>query len=222
MNLCGENRSPAMCCKDLVETFGCVLEPVATPLSESARRQASTSTAAYYSMRRHYSRYSLDGRTLPAIYCVLKSVKVRQILHRILGDFYFLYNEQYIGKPSKAYPGTAFDWHRDSDRAGTVDAFISLWFALTDVNESNGSLVFRPHSSNLDCTVERISAIAGSLVIISHNVEHCSTPNHSMDMRVAYMVQFSQRPMVDDSNELVAFAVPIYEDVGGLGNFDNS
>jgi hypothetical protein len=125
-----------------------------------------------------------------------------------------------VGSPVKSpaqstapAPGaTAFAWHRDADLARTCDAFVSAWIPLVDVGPHNGGLRFRPYGErpgHEQDEVVDVVARAGSVVLIAHDVLHCSYPNVSRFARPAYMVQYSSLPMHNARGEPIAYCVPL-------------
>ena len=192
----------------VVRRFGCVLEPWGKTLSEQQRLEMSRGQDAYSRGRAALCRGGL-GDISRTISRWLFQSELTDLVACILGENFYLYNEQYLYKPGGGLEGTAFDWHRDSDRARSSDAFVSCWFALTDCDTSNGGLVIRPYGLGPEEAPVFTRVKAGSLIMLAHDVEHCSTPNCSSSPRLAYMVQYSQVAMRLKDGGLVGFAAPI-------------
>jgi len=192
----------------LVRQFGCVVEPMREVQSCEIRAQTSTQSS-YQTLRAAQLRYS-DPMGISDSVCNMifdpSRRGLRLLLERVLGQQYYLYNEQHIIKPpsTDVASSTEFSWHKDSERAQTQDAFVSCWVALDDVDTQNGGLRFRGYSSPEPVD---ISMRKGDVVLIAHDVYHSSVANLSSKVRPAYMAQFSQVPMKKDG-ELIAFAVP--------------
>jgi len=133
----------------------------------------------------------------------------------IFGDKYYLYNEQFIVKPPETESKglTRFPLHRDSDPADCDSAYTSLWIALDDMTSSNGALHALSYGNQKEGKrddLENLFIKAGDIVLLAHDMWHGSNPNTSRDVRRAYMMQFSQMPMIDSSTgKNVALAVPI-------------
>lgn len=76
---------------------------------------------------------------------------LHSLLHAILGEHVYLYNDQYIFKPAGSSE-SAFMWHRDSEGCSaeggdcTYTPYISLWVALDDMTDDNGTLTVLPCS----------------------------------------------------------------------------
>ncbi len=203
--------------KTLVQRFGCILEPVKGPLSNRLREGAEN-IGSYRELRRANCRHhdlALSNAICDWLFTKSRSAKentMLELLQCALGENCFFYNEQYICKPAGFPEGTGFNWHRDSDRAKTRDAFVSCWFALSDnIDAENGGLMFRGYGWKNGDPPQQVSVNAGGMVLIAHDVEHCSIPNFSGEERLAYMVQFSQVPMrnLNDDQDLIAFAVQV-------------
>lgn len=136
----------------------------------------------------------------------------------------YLVNEQFIVKPPAACRGTtAFDYHRDAqylpnnvaddgDDDSAVKNYISLWTALCDCDEENGTLYVLPLNRWNDRTTpppqqltndfERAIIVdAGSVVVLSSQVWHRSSDNLSMEIsRRAFMPQFSFNARITDDD----------------------
>ena len=170
-------------------------------------------------------------RSSTEVVALLFSDKVRRTAALLLSppdstevDDLRLFNEQYILKPAHAGHSGAFGWHRDSQGlGGQPPRYLSLWCALDDVSEENGTLYVLPgshaavdgqlllppcadaHSSSCIMTVP-----AGTLVALSSTVLHCSGRNLSDAPRRAWMPQVSVGAIVvDHAGRLARHAVPL-------------
>eukprot|EP00241_Pyramimonas_parkeae_P021999 CAMPEP_0114277328 /NCGR_PEP_ID=MMETSP0059-20121206/732_1 /TAXON_ID=36894 /ORGANISM="Pyramimonas parkeae, Strain CCMP726" /LENGTH=243 /DNA_ID=CAMNT_0001397427 /DNA_START=160 /DNA_END=891 /DNA_ORIENTATION=- len=73
--------------------------------------------------------------------------ELRRIVECLLGGPACLYNEQYIVKPPNC-ERAVFKWHTDADfqEEGTErKPYLSVWCALDDVHEDNGTLYLLPY-----------------------------------------------------------------------------
>jgi hypothetical protein len=110
-----------------------------------------------------------------------------------------LFNEHYVIKPPRSH--ISFRWHRDSDHqlamCHTLEStrpYVSAWCALDDMHPHNGALRMLP--LNVDANKRDEESIlmqvpAGSMVLFSSNVWHCSGTNQSPKYRRALYVQYS-------------------------------
>jgi ectoine hydroxylase-related dioxygenase (phytanoyl-CoA dioxygenase family) len=133
-----------------------------------------------------------------------------------------LFNEQFILKPAHA-GSAAFGWHRDSDWLdGQPPRYVSLWCALDDVSEENGTLYVLPGShvavngelpppprTDAQASSCIMTVPAGTLVALSSTVLHCSGRNLSDAPRRAWMPQVSVGALVDPAGWLARHAVPL-------------
>ena len=145
---------------------------------------------------------------------VLQGGRMRALVRALLcgdsaADHPCLFNEQYIVKPSRSAAGGAFGWHRDSDSLlkATGDRenatpYLSVWVAIDDMTLDNGCLVVRRtdargDGADADGSVQDIplEVAAGTAVVMSSMLEHCSGPNVTRFSRRAWMPQFSARPI---------------------------
>ncbi len=116
--------------------------------------------------------------------------------------------EQYICKPPNSQR-SAFAWHRDSDWCSDGSAiryapYVSVWCALDDVSEENGTL----YVLGADGNEKPITANAGTGVLLSDVVPHRSSPNISDQARRVWMPQFSSDRIAYKSNDApISFAV---------------
>ena len=141
---------------------------------------------------------------------VLLGGRMRALVRSLLcvdsaADHPCLFNEQYIVKPSRSAAGGSFGWHRDSDSLIKVTGenatpYLSVWVAIDDMTSDNGCLVVRCKDAlgdSADGSVQDIplEVAAGTAVVMSSMLEHCSGPNVTRFSRRAWMPQFSARPI---------------------------
>lgn len=116
-------------------------------------------------------------------------------------------------------PTTAFAWHRDSDwcRDDTAHSpYISIWIALDDASIENGCLHIKPGSHkapskeiNGHHAVRAVPVKAGTAIIMSDLVEHCSGENCTTLSRRAWMPQFSSSPIVWNNIQNPKHGLPV-------------
>ena len=134
---------------------------------------------------------------------------------RMLGsDTLFYFNEQYIVKPPMS-SGSGFKWHRDSDWCSqgihNYHRYLSIWCALDDVHEENGTIYTKGDgdgNGDDDSDGVPLVADAGTIIVMSDQVLHRSSPNIGDTVRRAWMPQFSAgRIAWKESDKPVAFAI---------------
>ena len=184
-------------------------------------------------LRSSYASYKSVRTSWPlrqAAWDVLFASQLTRLVTAVLGPAAHLFNDQYISKPGRSGPATAFAWHRDSDwcRDGAAEnpGYLSVWAALDDVFADNGCLVIRPgsHAQNINSQAEGprkdvlaqpevvLELPAGSAVVMVDGVEHASGPNTSAFARRAWMPQFSAQPILWEATGLpVSLAIPLSE-----------
>eukprot|EP01134_Creolimax_fragrantissima_P007831 CFRG7831T1 len=115
-----------------------------------------------------------------------------------------LLNEQYIVKSANGGHGTAFGWHQDStDMPEAHQKYVSVWIALDDCNEENGTLYVRnrnvdrygtitAHTTPPNAQEQGVPLLfnAGDAIIMSSTLWHRSGPNISGFTRHAFMPQY--------------------------------
>ncbi|GLI71116.1 hypothetical protein VaNZ11_016183 [Volvox africanus] len=140
----------------------------------------------------------------------------------------YLFNEQFIVKPSCSSSAAAFGWHRDSDwcrgrQEYEYSPYVSVWVALDDMTADNGALAVLPGSHVISGAnwagdggskgrqpPEHLFVPAGTAVVFVDTLLHASGPNHSLHMRRAWMAQFSALPILRRiDRQPVALAVPL-------------
>lgn len=149
---------------------------------------------------------------------------------KILGDSFFLFNEQFVVKGAKT--GASFAWHQDSAYVGFPHKpYISVWIALDDITQDNGCLYILPRdleeSNQIDPhewdeenrelngysgdeTGEAIICQAGTMIVFSSLTMHRSGPNLTNRLRRAYLVQYSPAIIRDlDSGQPKRFSTQI-------------
>lgn len=133
----------------------------------------------------------------------------------------YLFNEQYVIKPpttSDNVRGTAFRWHVDSEymkEEWRENPYITCWIALDDMSKGTGTLYIDGYPADESISTENysyndlhspkryedprfpvrakqvVNVPAGSIVLMSSFVRHCSFPNlSSQRYRRVYMPQF--------------------------------
>ncbi|GIL64650.1 hypothetical protein Vafri_18519 [Volvox africanus] len=144
------------------------------------------------------------------------------------GEGPYLFNEQFIVKPSSSSSAAAFGWHRDSDwcrgrQEYEYSPYVSVWVALDDMTADNGALAVLPGShvasgangagdavSKGRQPPEHLFVPAGTAVVFMDTLLHASGPNYSLHMRRAWMAQFSALPILRRiDRQPVALAVPL-------------
>jgi len=207
----GDNQESSC---DLVER-GCSFDPmediVATfPPYHSVRSNLEEYTSMRYrhdgvlgNFSRHDKDFNRMMRTVffPAATTILGSESV------------FLFNEHFVIKP--AYSPIQFSWHTDENEqlAGlstlnTKDIleYVSIWVALDDTNSLNGGLVVMDG----DDKTKELEVEAGSAILFSSKLLHCSRPNQTAASRRVYYAQFSAHPILGRNSKFpLCFAVRV-------------
>jgi len=152
----------------------------------------------------------------PAAAAVLRSSPLLLLVTTLLGDCpaLCLLNEQYVVKPAHSGPAAAFAWHRDGDWCSDTarPRYLSLWCPLDDCSEDNGTLLVAPGSHRSGApTLEPFvcTVAAGSCVVLSDAVLHCSGPNLADSPRRVWMPQLAAAPVLRSDGSPVALAVPL-------------
>lgn len=175
----------------------------------------------------HRSRTRMDLRAF------LFSPLMTDVCARLVGPDAYLFTELFVCK--RPGPGTSFGWHQDH---GYVDYFgfgdhapnVSVWVALDDMSERNGTLrvlpfsrggtrvtaKHRPLPGGTDIVAdfeggegELLEMPAGSIVVMSGNLPHASGPNVTRATRRAYLFQYSKAPVLIDGTKPAQMAVPV-------------
>jgi len=110
--------------QDLIETYGCILEPMGRLLT----RPFDAATKKSYCRTR-------NARWNPAVTEFLFS-SFYEMVSSLMGPQVFLFNEQYIIKPPHS-TSTAFNFHQDGEYLEDAEDafFVSCWINLDDVTE---------------------------------------------------------------------------------------
>ena len=139
------------------------------------------------------------------------------ICRATLGPIAYLLIEQFVVKVARC--GLELGWHQD---AGYIPfecgPYVTVWIALDDVDERNGTLYFLPYSrAGTRVRVEHRSvpesndmigyfgddpgigvvAPAGSIAVTSSTTFHRSGANTTASPRRAYVAQYSAEPMLN-------------------------
>ena len=161
-------------------------------------------------MRRHPERRELLFSDLAADIC-----------RATLGPDVYLHNDQYVVKCGRE--GMAFGWHQDGayvhHRIGDHPECVTLWCALDDVNEENGTIYVLPtHRCGGRQLVEHVKdersndrigyfgddpgvpviAPAGSIAVFSSVTFHRSGPNPGGSVRRAYLAQYAPVQLLNE------------------------
>ena len=142
---------------------------------------------------------------------VLFSELLADICRATIGEDAYLFWEQYVLKG--ADPDTKFAWHQDSGYVHEDHLpYVTVWIALDDVTEENGSVYLLPYSrSGIRSYVKHVKhprtndevcyfgsdpgmpviVPAGSVVVFSSLVIHRSGPNLTDKMRRVFIAQYS-------------------------------
>ena len=181
----------------------------------------------YFISKRHTDR--------PRLRDFLFSEPMAGICRSLIGDNVWLFNEQFVVKCAEV--GMPFSWHQDS---GYIDSecphkpYLSLWCALDDVDEQNGTVYVLPFSraevtSRIDHATqagtndlvgyrgndagEAVIISAGSMVAFSSATFHRSGANTTNEPRRVFLAQYSVEPIIDPRNDrLWALATPFLRD----------
>ena len=155
-----------------------------------------------------------------------------EICRATVGKDAYLFYDQYVAKAAEV--GRPFAWHQDS---GYLEfrhtPYVTVWAAVDDMTEENGTVSLLPYSEvGIRTPVEHIrneesgdkvgyfgsakgcQAIvpAGTVVVFSSLVFHCSSPNRTNSMRRAYVTQYSPEVIMDPATQMPKhLAVPFLE-----------
>lgn len=178
---------------------------------------------------------ALRHRQRPRIEQFLYSDLTAEICRATLGDTAYLFWEQYVVKFAEV--GMKFAWHQDSgylleSMPGYRRPYLTLWCALDDVGEENGTVYLLPFGRagtrdvvkhTVDPATndlvgytgsdpgEPIVAPAGSVAVFSTTVFHRSGPNPTGRPRRVYVAQYSAEPILNDEGKPRGFAEPFLE-----------
>lgn len=148
---------------------------------------------------------------LPELRRVLFSDLMAEICRATLGPDAYLFWEQYVIKAGD--PDTTFAWHQDSGYVHeNHQRYLTLWIALDDVTEENGSVYLLPYSrSGIRSYIKHIRdervndqvcyfgadpgipiiVPAGSIAVFSSFVIHRSGANRTDRMRRVFTTSYS-------------------------------
>ena len=152
----------------------------------------------------------------------------RAICEKIIGPSSYLYWETFQTK----WPGVSnrFAWHQDSAYVPVPhDSYVTIWCALDDMTAANGALRVLPYSrAGTKELVEHqpidggpalcgyfgsdpgdlVPCPAGSIVVFSSTMLHCSDANTTDSVRRAYVVQFSPERITMPDGAPIGFTEP--------------
>jgi ectoine hydroxylase-related dioxygenase (phytanoyl-CoA dioxygenase family) len=183
----------------------------------------------------HRERYFViyRSRTQVELRSFLFSRLMGDVCARLIGPDAYLFTELFVCKLTG--PETSFGWHQDF---GYVDHFgfghhspnVSVWTALDDMSDENGTLrvlpfsrggtrhavKHRPAPTGSDIIAdfgegegEVLDVPAGSIVVMSGLLPHRSGPNTTPRPRRAYLFQYSKRPVLIEGHGPAQMAVPV-------------
>jgi ectoine hydroxylase-related dioxygenase (phytanoyl-CoA dioxygenase family) len=128
---------------DVVENFGCILEPLGQQLNPDLKTFHPTSQDEYKSTR--------SSRLRDEVTQFICSKLVVDMVSSIIGPNVFLFNEQYIVKPPNSEDGSIFNYHQDGEYLEDVNIpFVSCWICLDDTTPENGALHMVPYFDTAD------------------------------------------------------------------------
>jgi hypothetical protein len=190
------------------------LRGVCNRLLSEARLKRRCSDPSSISLTIPGSRYFLPNPSekIQRLRQLVHGPQMQEVCRAILGPEAYLYHDHFVVKLAG---GAEFPWHQDSAYDGfDHEPYISCWCALDDMTRINGTLSVVPTAlndlANLShghlCTGERsllsshqdavsLLADAGSVVVMSSRLVHSSGANRSDQIRRAYVVFYTPRPM---------------------------
>ena len=159
------------------------------------------------------------------------------ICRATIGDEAYLFVEQFVVKMADV--GLKFAWHQDSgylkhNLPGYTRTYVTLWCALDDMSEENGTISVLPFSragtrdvidhlmdpelNDLvgyfgDDSGDPVIVPAGSIAVFSSALLHRSGPNRTSRPRRSYVVQYSPEPILRPNGRVFELAEPLL--VGG-------
>ncbi|NRA03594.1 MAG: phytanoyl-CoA dioxygenase family protein [Myxococcales bacterium] len=226
----------------------CILEDAIAParlemlreecgfLVDECDRAMATSGEAVRDINHRGKRYFISKRHAdrPRLRDFVFSEPMARICRALIGDDVWLFNEQFVVKSAEV--GMPFSWHQDSgylDSGCPHKPYLSLWCALDDVGEENGTVYVLPFSrAGVRSRVDHVRqegtndligyggddegepAIvpAGSIVAFSSVTFHRSSANTTDEPRRIFLAQYSAEPITDPrTNEFWALATPFLE-----------
>lgn len=155
------------------------------------------------------------------------------IARPLLGPDAYLFLDLFVVKAPRE--GTPFAWHQDGGyvMGRPHRRYVTLWCALDDMTEANGTLRVLPYgraptrnvvphvkdraSNDLvgyagDDMGDVVTVQKGGIVVLASDLFHCSGTNVTDAPRRAYVVSISPEPVLDHNGELWNLAVPILRD----------
>jgi ectoine hydroxylase-related dioxygenase (phytanoyl-CoA dioxygenase family) len=146
-----------------------------------------------------------------------------EVSRAVLGDYVYLFNEQYVVKMAEV--GMKFAWHQDSGYIGyDHKPYLSCWCALDDMSEENGTVHLLPFDRaggkhrrdhvqeegtndmvgyHGDDPGEPAVIPAGSVAVFSSTTFHRSGANTTNDPRRVFLAQYSGYPILtQDGSQL--------------------
>jgi ectoine hydroxylase-related dioxygenase (phytanoyl-CoA dioxygenase family) len=161
------------------------------------------------------------------------------ICRATIGSDAYLFYDQYVAKAAEV--GRPFAWHQDGGYLGFPHTpYVTVWAAVDDMTKENGTVSLLPYSEvGIRSLVEHIrdeesgdkvgyfgtaaglQAIvpAGTLVVFSSLVFHCSSPNLTSFMRRAYVTQYSPEVICDPTTRMPKhLGVPFLENGTNIYN----
>lgn len=184
-------------------------------------------------------RYVISGfvRRSDAVRALVFGEVLASVCRSALGAEAYLYSETFVCMAPHNEHG--WIWHQDSSYldyvgCGHYPPNLGVWLALDDVDETNGALRVLPfsvrdarevvpHDLTKPWTSPEVVDFgrhdggvllpvpAGSLVVTSGALPHASGPNRTDRPRRAYLIQYSQEPVLKDGKP-VQLAVPFLRD----------
>jgi len=188
------------------------------------------------------NRYRLNNRLWEFLFSPLMA----QVAQATVGPNAFLFHEQWVVKGAEQ--GMKFSWHQDSGYVKHYDPttnhkpYVTVWCALDDVSEANGTVYLLPHSraGTKDKIIDHfkeegtndligytgsdpgdpVEVPAGSIVAFDSCVFHRSGPNTTNRMRRIYLPQYSAAPIPRPDGKPWALATPFLK--GGKNVYDHA
>ena len=158
---------------------------------------------------------------------------VADICKATIGDDAYLFVEQFVVKMAEV--GLKFAWHQDSgyvkyNMPSYTRTYVTLWCALDDMAEENGTISVLPFSragtrevidhvkdpelNDLigyfgDDPGDLVIVPAGSIAVFSSALLHRSGPNRTSRPRRSYVVQYSAEPIRKPDGTVFELAEPL-------------
>jgi len=180
-------------------------------------------------------RYFLPDRfeDSAALCAFLFGARVDAIAAALLGRDAYLLLDLFVVKSQDG--GTPFAWHQDGGYLTGMPhrRYITLWCALDDMSEANGTLRVLPYARAASRAVvphvkdrashdlvgyagddpgDVVTVAAGSIVVLASDLFHCSGGNQTGAPRRAYVASLTAEPVLNEHGLPWNFAVPIRRD----------